>query len=235
MLDWNTGTGRDKFGRKQCQSSTRDCCVGHQVRSKKETEIDNGKSRRGWELRLRTGGHRSCKVIAQTLPLNSNVLSGIMGRSARKRLNQDLRKEYWNLFDKKIKGRLRSIWESALILWDLAEERRIGPTYLGLRGARRIVEMEDWIFKDKGRREQAWGMEGEGSMSSSHSRTPKATVEAKISPGLGMLPCCSKYWWNSSVKQEDNNLSLPSDEQLTQMVETQVADQREFFFMPDFF
>lgn len=128
-----------------------------------------------------------------------------------------------------IKGRLRFIWEPALILWNLVEECRIGPTHLGLRGARRIAEREDWISKAKGMRQQAWGMEREGPVSSSHSQSPKNAVEAKISPGLEMLLCCSKYWWNSLVKQEDNNLPLPSSEQLTQTVEMKVADWNKYF------
>ena len=82
-------------------------------------------------------------MVAQTLALNSSVLSGVVGRGARKRIDQDLSREDWNLFGKKIKGRLRFIIESGLILWDLNEKSRIGdeklgPTCFGLRGARRI-------------------------------------------------------------------------------------------------
>lgn len=60
-------------------------------------------------------------MVAQTLALNSSVLSGVVGRGARKKFDQDLRREFWNLFGKKIKGRLRFIKESGLILWDLDE------------------------------------------------------------------------------------------------------------------
>lgn len=70
-----------------------------------------------------------------------------MGRGVRKRFDQDLRREDWNLFGKKIKGRLRFVRQSGLILWDLDEDSRIGdeklgPMLLGLRGARRI-EVKD--------------------------------------------------------------------------------------------
>lgn len=37
------------------------------------------------------------------------------------------------------------------------------------------------------------------------------------------------------MKQEDNNLLLPSAEQLTQMGDMQVADWGDFFFMLGFF
>lgn len=101
------------------------------------------RAERRWEVRLRAGGHWRWKVVAQPLALNSSVLSGVMGGGARKRFDQDLRREDWNLFGRKIKGRLRFIRESGLILWDLDEDSRIGdeklgPTLLGLRGARRI-------------------------------------------------------------------------------------------------
>lgn len=71
------------------------------------------------------------------------MLNGVVGRGARKRFDQDLRRENWNLLDKKIKGKLRFIRECGLILWDLDEESRIqdknlGPMCLGLRGAKTI-------------------------------------------------------------------------------------------------
>jgi len=96
------------------------------------------------------------------------------------------------------------------------------------------VEREDWLLKDKGRREKTWGTEREGPMSSSHSQTPKTAVEPKISPGHLVLPYCNKYLGNFLVKQGDSNLLLPSAKHWTQTVEMQVVDWRDVF-MPGFF